>query len=330
MTTTMPTPPTETDEHDTPEPRATLTITHTHAEGTIIHGTAKGDGSAEILRAQRWRWGRSITAWYRPHSRDHLPDLYRIEQTANALRTAGFTLELDVDHTHRPTAEVEADKAERAAARADALDAKADRKADAASAADAAHERAAAALPEGGEPIKIGHHSEHRHRRAIEKAHTALSRSVQADKDAAEAARRAAIARDATDRRNAPVTVANRIDKIDTEIRGIKRKFARLDSYEQNTEQRAAYRQKLTGMLAEHEDQRAYWQAVRAQQIADGLTIDARPDNIRKGDLVKTRHGWDVVVKVNPKTVEVAPAHIGFTLNYRYGEITGHRPAPTT
>jgi len=28
-----------------------LTITHTHAEGTLIDGTDRGDGTAEILKA---------------------------------------------------------------------------------------------------------------------------------------------------------------------------------------------------------------------------------------------------------------------------------------
>ncbi|MFT2707525.1 DUF3560 domain-containing protein [Clavibacter zhangzhiyongii] len=54
--------------------------------------------------------------------------------------------------------------------RVDALDAKAKRKAGAEVADD---ERAAAArrrLPEGGEPIKVGHHPEGRHRNAIAKA----------------------------------------------------------------------------------------------------------------------------------------------------------------
>jgi hypothetical protein len=40
-----------------------LTITHTHAEGTLIEGTSKGGGTAEALKANAWRWGRSISAW---------------------------------------------------------------------------------------------------------------------------------------------------------------------------------------------------------------------------------------------------------------------------
>ena len=105
-----------------------LTITHTHEAGTIIDGTSKGDGTAEILKANRWRWGRSIGAWFVPNSRDHLPKSALIEGTAAALREAGFEVTTEIDATHRSTAEVEAGKIERQAARVDALDAKAERK----------------------------------------------------------------------------------------------------------------------------------------------------------------------------------------------------------
>ncbi len=50
-----------------------LTITHTPTEGTTIDGTSKGDGTAPILKTAGWKWGRSITAWYIPHSRDRAP-----------------------------------------------------------------------------------------------------------------------------------------------------------------------------------------------------------------------------------------------------------------
>ena len=119
-----------------------LTITHTHAEGTLIDGSSRGDGSAEILKAQRWRWSRNLGSWYIPQSRDRRAKLPQINATAAALRAAGFTVELDIDDTYRPIACVEADKIARQAARVDALDAKADRKAGTAEAAWAADQAA--------------------------------------------------------------------------------------------------------------------------------------------------------------------------------------------
>lgn len=107
-----------------------LSITHTHEAGTIIEGTAKGDGSAAILKANRWRWGRSIGAWYVPNSRDRLPQHHIITRTAAALEAAGFELApLEIDLTTRSTAEVGVGKIARQADRVAALDAKADRKA---------------------------------------------------------------------------------------------------------------------------------------------------------------------------------------------------------
>ncbi|UAJ81721.1 DUF3560 domain-containing protein (plasmid) [Leifsonia sp. ZF2019] len=311
---------------------AELTITHTHAEGTIVHGTSRDDGTGTTLKQHGYRWGRSITAWYKPHTRDRLPDTYRIEGVAAALRTAGHNVELDIDHSFRTAADVEADKAARATDRADALDAKADRKADAATRVDAMHERAVAALPEGGEPIKVGHHSERRHRNAIDKAWRALGASVQADKAATEAARRARIAADATDRRNAPVTVANRIDKLAADIRDYTRK---LDGHTRHPRSpyretipaaTGDYRDRLTRMRAEAENQHAYWTAVRAQQIADGLTTDASRNTIKVGDLVRIKgRDWEAVTKTNAKTLDVQSRHMPFPIRYTYGEVTAHK-----
>ena len=203
-----------------------LTITHTHEAGTIIDGTAKGDGSAEILKANRWRWGRSIGAWFVPNSRDRLPQDHVITRTAAALEAAGFELApLEIDRTSRSTAEVEAAKIARQADRVDALDAKADRKTANAETAWEKHERDVARLPEGGEPIKVGHHSEGRHRSAINKAHNSMRRSIDAHNDAEEAARRAEAAAATTDARYNPVTVANRIEKIGADIRRYERQI---------------------------------------------------------------------------------------------------------
>ena len=40
-----------------------LTITHPHAEGTLIDGTSRSDGSAAALKVPRRRWSRGLGAW---------------------------------------------------------------------------------------------------------------------------------------------------------------------------------------------------------------------------------------------------------------------------
>jgi len=288
-----------------------LTITHTHEEGTLIEGTSRGDGTAEILKREGWRWGRSIGAWYVPHSRDRLPNPWKIQRTVAALRVAGFSVAMSIATDIRPTADVEAAKIERQADRVDALDAKAERKAAAEVAAD---ERAAAAhrrLPEGGEPIKVGHHSEGRHRNAIAKARAALGQSVEASRDAERARGRADAARITTDARYSPVTVGNRIETLGAELRKLERRLTEAvhDSergYRPGTaEEQARHTENLAPYIEEKRDQVAYWEGVRAEQIAIGRATGHHRTTVQKGDLVKIRGSWHRVVRVNPKTVSV-------------------------
>lgn len=309
----------------------TLTITHTHPEGTLIDGTAKGDGTAEVLKSHRWRWGRSIGFWYIPHSRDKNAARHRIEATASALRDSGFPVEVEIDDTARATAEVEADKAARAQDRAEALAAKAERKDTAAALADAAHHRAIEQVPPGGEPIKIGHHSEGRHRRSIEKAHTTLGKAVEADRDAAETRRRAETASAATGARYAPVTVANRIARLEAEARKIDR---HLNGYtaqpgtpyaEEVPPAAGAAGERFTAEAERLADELDYWRAVRAEQIEAGAVVEYSRETISPGDYVKAgRSGsWWRVKRTNPKTVtlESGPCSI----KAPYPSITGHK-----
>lgn len=333
----------------TPEGTMTssITITHTHENGTLVEGTARGDGTNTILKGQGFRWFRTLGQWGIPSSRDRQPNEWKIGRAADALRAAGHDVDVEIDRSHRDTATVEADKATRAAARADALAAKADRKHAAADAAEAAQRRAVDMLPPDGEPIKIGHHSENRHRRAIEKAHTALGKSVQADRDAAAADQRAAIAAVATDRRNNPVTVANRINKLEAEQRadqrtldGHSRVVADLGERGKIVDASPAatgeYRDRVIDRMAERADQIAYWKQVRDQQIANGQATNYGPDTINKGDAVKTWHGWSRAIRVNKKTVSVdvtryyqAATRI-ITDTVLYHEIRDHKPATET
>lgn len=293
-----------------------LTITHTHEAGTMIEGTTRGDGTAAILKAQRWRWGRSITSWFVPMSRDRLPKWHTINATATALRAAGFDVETDIDESTRTTAEVEAGKIERQEQRAAALDAKADRKAAAAEQAQARADAAGNALPWGGEPIKVGHHSEARHRNAIEKAHRTQGQAIAADAEAAEAARRAETATHTTGARYSVETVANRIRKIEADTRRTqrhiigRREWIKNDAgdHELSAEPigaTGAYLDRLTAQLEDQRDQLAYWQQIRADQIAEGKATNFSRETINKGDYVRIRYGWAEVVRVNAKSVSV-------------------------
>jgi hypothetical protein len=309
-----------------------LTITHTHAAGTILEGTERGDGTGQIAKAHRLRWSRHLGAWYIPRSRDRWASHRRIDALAAALRTAGHEVTVTIDNTARATEQVEADATHRAAARADALAAKADRKAADAAAAWERHEAAVAQVPPGGEPVKIGHHSEHRHRRAISKAWDTLGRSVAASEEADEAGRRAETAAHATGARHNPVTVANRIRALSADLRRFERQIV-ADVYDRGAggfrpateDERARRARRLDPLIAQKRDQIAYWTAVRDQQIADGTATNYGPGTVRKGDFVKIRDTWRRVVRANQKSVTVETDY-SWTDRAPWAEVQDHRP----
>lgn len=315
-----------------------LIIAHSAAEGTVVWGTSRGDGSAEILKTQRWRWGRGLGAWYLPRTRDRRPNRACIEQTAHALREAGFTVELDLDDRTRPAAEVEADKIARQQQRTNHLQTQADRAAAAADGAWNVADAAAGKLPPMGEPIKIGHHSEHRHRRAAERAEMALGAALDAHQQAEEAQHRAETATHTTGARYNPTTVANRIDKLEADARALQR---HLDGYTHTHNRHpvtgqaigdlaapatGGRREQLTDQLAQINDQLAYWRQVRAAQIATGEATHHSRSTINPGDLVEVSRRWYRVIRANPKTVSVATNTGRRTTPYSH--ITDHQPNP--
>jgi Domain of unknown function (DUF3560) len=309
-----------------------LTITHTHAEGTLIDGTAKGDGTAEILKSCGWRWGRSIGAWYIPQSRDHLPNHYKIDRTVAALRENGHEVETDISKEIRTRADVEADKIARQADRVGALEAKAGRRAAAEDAARARVRHDIERMPPMGEPIKVGHHSEGRHRAAIarvDRGMLAVSNAYAATK---EAQARADVAARTTDARYNPVTVNNRIEKMAADIRRIERSITaefwdNNDQYRAPTEaEQAARAKRKAPRLAELKDQHEYWTAVRAEQIATGKANSHSKETINKGDAVKVRGAWYIVARANAKTVSVITEH-GWINTSPYVEIQAHKTA---
>ncbi|MBS9375891.1 DUF3560 domain-containing protein [Rhodococcus sp. B50] len=222
----------------------------------------------------------------------------------------------------------------------DALDAKADRKAGTAEAAWAADQAAHDALPEGGEPIKVGHHSEARHRRAVEKSWNALGKAVAAEREAAAARGRADAAAETTDRRYAPVTVARRIDKLTAELRRLERDrdgYTRTLHTNQQTGHKYVetheaatrdYRERVLAEIEHTADELAYWEGVRAHQITAGTAAAYSRDVVAVGDLVRYAGHFHRVLKVNAKSVTVGSIVGGsWTDRVPYTEIRGLRDA---
>lgn len=313
-----------------------IEIIHTAADGTLVCGTARGDGANTILKTAGFRWFRTLGAWGIAGSRDRQPDMAKIEHAAAALRDAGHTVTLEIDSTHRPIADAESDRSERAAGRAGALAAKADRRAATAEIAWDTEQRAAAALPPGGEPIKIGHHSERRHRKAIDRAHETLGRAIEASDSAKAAAHRAAVAAAADAHRHNPVTVKNRLEKLEADQRrdqraldGHRRVAARTATTEYIDEfgpATGSHREQVVALMAQRGDEIAYWHGIYAAQQDAGIATKFSRDTIAKGDLVKVRGNWYPAVRINAKSVSVQ-IHPGatWTNTVAYHEISDHQ-----
>jgi hypothetical protein len=315
-----------------------IEICHSAAEGTLVHGTARGDGTNTILKAAGFRWFRTLGVWGIAGSLDRQPNRHKIEHAAAQLRAAGHDVSIDIDDTHRPAAEAEADRAERQEQRVEALTAKADRKAGTAEAAWDAEQRAVQALPPGGEPIHVGHHSERRHRKAIERAHDATRKAIAATDDANQASARAQAAAGTTAHRYNPVTVKNRVEKLEAEQRGDQRRLdgyrrvvARTDTHEYVDEFKAAggdYREQIIARMAQRGDEIAYWNGIYAELQASGAASSHSSDTISKGDFVQKRGVWYRVERVNTKSVSVRMHELAsWTNTIGYHEITAHRSA---
>ncbi|MGY2087842.1 DUF3560 domain-containing protein [Nocardia gipuzkoensis] len=320
-----------------------LTISHTAEEGTLLTGTVRDDGTYEVMVEVRkavghWRWARSLGCWIVVSSRDRQPKQYHIDYAAKKLREAGYTVEIDIDRSSRATADAETDRAIRQSARVDALQAKASRKDARAAAAEAAHQRAHEALPPGGEPIKIGHHSERRHRRAIDKSWKAWGRSVEADRDATRAHHRAEAATRTTEQRYSPRTVANRIEVLEAEQRadqraldGHTRRFLDSDGnvYQTDTTRPATgeYRARVLDRMTQRERDIAYWKQVRQSQIDEGLTPGWGREDFTVGDFVRAGGStWRQITRVNPKSVSVVNSSLSrLAVHTIAAKMTGRR-----
>jgi hypothetical protein len=289
-----------------------LTITHSHADGTLIAGTAKGDGTAGILTARGWRWWRDRGTWYVPRSRDKDARRELIEATRVDLERAGHVVDVDVDDRRREFATVEADRLERMGERAATLAERAERADARAAAAWTSSDEADAKLPPLGQPILVGHHSEGRHRSVLERAETATRTAIAAEQAAAVATTHADVAAAAAGSRYSPRTVARRIARQEAELRRLQRELdghtSPLDGIAVPPAQGAVRR-------------------VLVDQVATGVTRAYGRHNVTAGDRVKIRGRWYRVVRANAKTVTV-PSQLGaWTDAAPWHEVTDHRAA---
>ena len=143
-----------------------------------------------------------------------------------------------------------------------------------------------------GQPILVGHHSERRHRRDIERIRRNMSKSVEESGKAEYFKDRASDLARADKRLESRRFVGNRISDAKKEI-------AQLSKWAQATNPR----------LIQAQEKLAYWQGrlaeIEAQRQESGILV-ASADTIKVGDDVYYIGSWLPVVRVNKKTVTVS------------------------
>jgi hypothetical protein len=288
-----------------------ITIGHTHADGTLIDGSSKGDGVYELLKGlhDNWRYFRSLAQIGLGQSRDKTADRYKINRAAAALRAAGHEVTVEIDESApRPFAEVEADRYARADSRAEYHEERA-QAADARADGHWKAERAILDFIPPGQPILVGHHSEGRHRRDLARADNHMRRGLEeiGKRDYHES--RAESAATHQQSRENVRTTQRRIEKLEADQRKLQRRVDGTDPYmNYGKPATGEYLERLTGRLAEIADQLAYWRQHVADQEAAGVKLWSRAD-FTKGDFMLFHGTWFEVLRVSAKSVTI-PAMI--------------------
>ena len=297
----------------------TIEITHTRSDGTLIHGTSKGDGAAEILRARDYSTGytqparhsRTLGCWYLPNSRDKRTSKAMLEALAERLRTAGFTVTVTIREADRRSfAEAEQDRVERAEARAERFSGYADNASTRSDAAWARVGKIADGIP-FGQPILVGHHSERRARRDQERIQTAAQTSFDEAKRAKHWSNRQQAAEAYERHRNNPGRTLRRLDKLRADLRAVE-KWQRGESaggFHRDTT-KVEVREELAIRRDELLEEIAYWEAIITEAEANGFKVWSKAD-FQRGDFARYGSTWYEVIRVNQKSVTIPHIHNG-------------------
>lgn len=211
-----------------------IEVAYTPSEGIVVRGTEKSQAPALKKTSDRLKWYGGGGFWYVPRTRDSVQGKWRVDRLAEDLRRALPGVEVKVSFELgdgvRPAEEIEADRKERAEARADRLEERAEKKSGEAAAAWEAGRRIADGIPMG-QPILVGHHSERRHRRDIERIHSSTEKTLNLQEEAKAAAHGAKTARETVARAERPGAILRRVDRLLASQRGLERELAGREDY---------------------------------------------------------------------------------------------------
>jgi len=195
------------------KPAPDLIIAHSAEEGTTIRGNTRKFKDAIHALGRGFKWWRDGGRYYRTQSRGTAQPTLDLEYVADQLRAAGAVVEVEPvevvsqEEANQIKREHLLELAERTSERAEKHEA----------ASTAAGRRAdlreeVSGIPLG-QPILVGHHSERRHRAALERADRAMRKSVEESKYAARLEARAESAERRAEK-YAPEATEKRLDDV--------------------------------------------------------------------------------------------------------------------
>lgn len=143
-----------------------------------------------------------------------------------------------------------------------------------------------------GQPILVGHHSEGRHRRDIERIRNNVEKSIEENDKAAYLRGRAFDLNRSQERLENRRYIGNRIKETEKAVR-----------------QLSKWAEPTNARLIQAQEKLAFWQGrlaeIEATRQEEGEKV-ASPETIKSGDHIYYKGSWMPVVRVNKKTVTVS------------------------
>jgi len=255
------------------------------------------------LKANGFRWARFNKVWY---SKGH------DYQVAIANKYAAYDGEVGEKMTFAEKMDAKLKRADNRAERYSGLAEKNEAKSEALY--NEAH-RMADVIPLG-QPILVGHHSEGRDRRYLERIHNKFGESVETQKKAEYFEQRASSSADFKDRTYNLGTTIRRIKKLEADARSITRSVDKhifewqtyhLNPDHPNHEYSLLSKTHLQwgeNRLDVIDEQLEYWRAVVVEHEKDGKKVWSKAD-FKAGEVIMTGFGRATVKRVNPTTLAV-------------------------
>lgn len=327
--------PVEAPERALEPTAAALTLTVTGDEVTVT-GTVKGDAVHKALVPRPWVWSRTAGGYVLPRSLRPDTRSLRVREFVAAAGTAGVVVDRVEDGVVQSETERREARADRLDVRADRHEAAAERAASVSESAYVARKAMSDHIPMG-QPILVGHHSERRHRRDLERMDRLDQKSLEASREATRRTELAEGIRAGQERGDALVTVLNRIKRQEAELRKVERGLLEHGIAVKKADHpealdRLGIRAYSVERLVEREAEQV--RLVQALEIdrgivaareAAGVKVWSKSDFV-KGDLAQVGSRWVEIVRVNGKSLSVKTPY-DWTDTIPYANVSGRKAA---